>query len=168
VARNEISIKAPPSGVFAVLADPHAFSDWVVGAKRIRYYDPSWPQPGSAFHHTVGFGPLAVRDQTKVVEVDEPRRMVLEARAMPAGVAHVSIDIEPEVGGCRVTMIECPIRGPGSRVYNPVVDALVHVRNDVSLRRLQVIAEGRVRGPGEIPTVAAQSAPMNQPPANRA
>lgn len=144
VARNETLVAAPPEAVFAVLADPHAYSDWVVGAKRIRYYDPSWPVPGASFHHTVGLGPLATRDRTTVVASDPPRRLVLAARAMPAGVAEVTLDIWPEHGGSRVAMTEKPIEGLGLALYNPLLDLLVRARNAESLRRLRVIAESRM------------------------
>jgi uncharacterized protein YndB with AHSA1/START domain len=160
VAHNETLIKAPPEVVFAVLADPHAYSDWVVGARRIRRYDPTWPEPGSEFHHTVGLGPLTVRDKTTSVELDAPRRIVLEARAMPAGVARVAVDIRPEAGGSRVLMEEHPVRGPGAVLYNPVADMIVRLRNAESLRRLKVIAEGRAETaatPGR-PGPAADSA----------
>ena len=145
VSHNEVFIKAPPEVVFAVLADPHAYSDWVMGAKRIRHYDPTWPEPGSEFHHTIGIGLLAVRDKTTSVELNTPKRIVLEARAMPAGIARVAIDIEQEGDGSRVVMEEHPIGGPGAVFYNRIADLVVRVRNAESLRRLKEIAEARAK-----------------------
>ena len=35
MAENEIEIEAPPERVWAVLADPQCFDDWVVGAQNV-------------------------------------------------------------------------------------------------------------------------------------
>jgi hypothetical protein len=61
--------------VFAVLCDPKADADWVVGSHSIRPADADWPAVGSRFHHRVGAGPLTVKDHTKVLGVDPPRRL---------------------------------------------------------------------------------------------
>ena len=58
MARNQRDIDAPPERVFAVLADPRCYPEWVVGSKEIRAADPGFPAPGTRFHHTVGVGPL--------------------------------------------------------------------------------------------------------------
>lgn len=143
MSKNEMLVGVPPEVVFAVLADPHAYSDWVVGAKRIRKYDRHWPEPGTSFHHTVGLGPIATRDKTTVVSIDMPRRLVLRARAMPAGVAEVAIDVWPDDAGSRVVIAERPLAGLGKMLYNPLLDLLIRARNAESLRRLRRIAEGR-------------------------
>lgn len=143
MARNETLITAAPETVFSVLLDAHAYSDWVVGAKRVRHHDAAWPEPGSAFHHTIGFGPLATRDKTTIVALDYPRLIVLSARAMPAGLAEVSLDVWADEQGSRVVMTERPLAGLGRVLYNPALDLLIRARNAASLRRLQIIAEGR-------------------------
>ena len=78
-----------------MLADPDSYAYWVVGSKRIRDADASWPAPGSRFHHTVGVGPLTVDDHTESLAADRPRRLVLRANARPLGVAKVEIELEP-------------------------------------------------------------------------
>lgn len=147
MAWNEMTTTASPQTVFAILSEPHAYSDWVVGAKRVRCYDPEWPAVGTAFHHTIGFGPIAIRDKTTVKSVDPPQGIVLLARAMPAGVAEVRVDISPDGRGSRVTMTEEPLTGLVTAVYTPLLDLIVRARNAESLRRLKVIAEGRARAP---------------------
>ena len=87
MARNSTTVNAPPQIVFDVLADPCAYEHWVVGNKAVRHFDDAWPAPGAEFHHTVGFGPVATKDKTTVVEAEPARRLVLEARAMPVGIA---------------------------------------------------------------------------------
>ena len=39
MAHNEVLVSAPPDAVFAVLSDPCAYPDFVVGTKEIRRYD---------------------------------------------------------------------------------------------------------------------------------
>lgn len=131
----------PPDAVFAVLADAWRYADWVVGAKRIRDVDGSWPAPGSRFHHHVGVGPLSLRDSTVLEEIDPPRRIVLRARARPAGVARVTLDLVATAdGGTDVELREEPISGWARRLHNPLSDALIVVRNRRSLARLGEVA----------------------------
>ena len=144
MARNETDIRARPEDVWAVLVDPHAYPDWVVGARRIRHVEDGWPRPGTAFHHEVGTWPLRVKDNTKVRELVEPTRLVLEARARPAGVAAVTVLLEDRgAEGTHVVLLEEPIGGPAKLVPKPVMDALTHARNAESLRRLRRVVEER-------------------------
>jgi uncharacterized protein YndB with AHSA1/START domain len=82
-----MTVDAPPERVFAVLADPKTYADWVVGSDTIRDADPTWPAPGSRFYHRVGVGPIKVKDHTEVREADRPRKLALHARARPLGTA---------------------------------------------------------------------------------
>jgi uncharacterized protein YndB with AHSA1/START domain len=146
MAVNEGTVDAPPDVVFAVLLDPYCYEHWVVGNRYVRGVDPDWPAPRSQFHHNVGFGPFNTSDSTMAIEVEPPRRLVLEARALPVGVARVEITIEPLDGGrSRVRLVETPVRGPMARIHNPAQDLLIRLRNVECLRRLRHLAEDRVR-----------------------
>jgi uncharacterized protein YndB with AHSA1/START domain len=130
--------------VFAALATPATYADWVVGSDIIRDSDPDWPALGSRFHHRVGWGPVKVEDHTEVVEVDPLHRLVLHARARPLGTALVTLILEPRNGGTFVTITETA-GDPLSRVsINPLTEPLVKRRNDVSLCRLERIAKSGV------------------------
>lgn len=144
MAYNEHVIAASPADVFAVLADGHSYEHWVVGCKRIRAVDASWPHEGSSFHHSVGVGPIHIRDTTSVVSRDGQRSLRLKARAWPAGAAHVDFELAAEGAGTRVSMTENPIAGPAKTLDNPVQQALIKLRNVETLRRLGKLAEGRV------------------------
>lgn len=144
MARNERVIAAAPADVFAVLADGHSYEHWVVGCKRIRAVDASWPHEGASFHHSVGFGPLHIRDTTTVLARDGQHSLRLKARAWPAGVAHVDFELLPEGSGTRVVMTETPVEGPAKILDNPVQQALIRVRNVETLRRLGNLAIARV------------------------
>jgi uncharacterized protein YndB with AHSA1/START domain len=141
VATTEAEFSVPPERVFAVLADPKSYADWVVGSHSVGDADPDWPAVGSRFQHRVGAGPLTLKDHTEVLEVDPPHRIVLRARARPLGTAKVEMVLKPSNGGTHVTMTE--VAGdPLSRLaINPLTDPLVHHRNRESLRRLQRISE---------------------------
>jgi uncharacterized protein YndB with AHSA1/START domain len=142
VARSEKTIAATPQQVWDVLADPESYGHWVVGSKEIREWDPAWPTAGTRFHHRVGFGPLTIADHTEVVEADEPRLLVLKAKARPMGVARVEMHLRKHRAGTLVTMIENP-DGLTRLVFPPPAHLLVRLRNGESLRRLRQLCESR-------------------------
>jgi len=146
VAVNTIEIAAPPETVFDVLADPALYGYWVVGARVIRGADDGFPAPGTRLHHTVGVGPLSLRDHSTVVESERPKRLVLDANLGPIGSALVTLDLIENDGGTRVVMTERASRGIPARLAQRVGDALLRGRNTVSLERLKELAEGRARG----------------------
>ena len=144
MSRTVAFIKAPPDQVFTVLANPYSYEYWVVGCKRIRDVEAEWPQPGSAFFHTVGVGPVATRDETRIVRIEAPHLIELDAHAWPAGEARVTLRVQADAGGSRIEMVEEPTSGPARWLHNPVLDAAAHARNTVALRRLARVAEGRL------------------------
>jgi uncharacterized protein YndB with AHSA1/START domain len=144
MSRNRITIAAPPTSVFRVLDDPDAYPRWVVGARRIRRVDPDWPAEGSRFHHAVGTPAAELHDFTTVLERESPRRLVLEARFLPSGVAKIELDVTPTGDdGSEVTMAEHFCGGPLSHVPSLVTEPALHLRNELSLRRLRDEVERR-------------------------
>jgi uncharacterized protein YndB with AHSA1/START domain len=143
MSRTVLYTSATPEDVFAVLLDPSAYPYWVVGAKKLRQVEDGWPAAGSGFHHSVGVGPLATRDETRIVRIDPPRLLELDAHGWPAGQARVTLRLEGNRDRTRVEMIEEPTEGPARWLHNPLLDAAAHARNTVSLRRLARLAEGR-------------------------
>jgi uncharacterized protein YndB with AHSA1/START domain len=141
MATTRAQIAASPDEVFATLANPENYGDWVVGSDRIRDADPDWPKVGARFHHRIGFGLLKVNDHTEVLEVEPPDRLVMRARARPLGTANVTLLLTAVDGGTQVTMIE--VAGdPLSRLaLNRLTDPLIHLRNVEALRRLKRIVE---------------------------
>jgi uncharacterized protein YndB with AHSA1/START domain len=139
---NETKVDAPPAAVWAVLADPPTYEEWVVGNKAIRDHDPSWPSPGTEFHHEVGFGPMTVKDKTVALESLAPRRLVMNVRALPVGHGIVAFELAESGSGTLVTMGEQPAGGPVKLLW-PVFGPLVKLRNAETLRRLKDLAESR-------------------------
>ena len=133
---------ASPERIFEVLSDPDSYGYWVVGSKRIRDADAGFPKAGTRFHHTVGFGPFEVDDNTEVLEVDPPRLLKLRAKARPLGTANVTMEIQPDGAGSRVAMVEDAGDPLTAFVFNPLTHLLVRGRNVESLNRLRELAEG--------------------------
>jgi hypothetical protein len=132
-----------PERVFAVLADPWVYPTWVVGASRLRAADRAYPRPGARLHHSLGVWPLVLNDETRVEEWDPPRRMVLEAKTRPFGTERVILEARPRGAGCVVRMEEYPATGLVTRIPDVLADAVLHIRNAETLRRLEWVARGR-------------------------
>jgi uncharacterized protein YndB with AHSA1/START domain len=143
VAINEIHIDTPPERVFEVLADFRSYGYWVVGSRKMRGMDPGFPAAGTRFHHQVGVGPLRLNDHTQVLEVDQPRKLILRAKARPLGTAVVDLTLEPQNGGTKVIMREDPGDTLSAFIFNPITHLLVRGRNVESLQRLKGLAEDR-------------------------
>jgi len=147
MARNRVHIAASPEDVFAILADPPRYPEWVVGAAGIRDEDSEFPAPGSRFHHKVGSWPVGLKDYTEVTEVEPPRRIVLKAKARPLGTARIEIELRESAGGTEVAMEEVPGDRLTSLVAgNPVADTVLRVRNAEALARLKRLVEGTPEG----------------------
>jgi uncharacterized protein YndB with AHSA1/START domain len=141
MATTRTQILASPDEVFAALANPENYGDWVVGSDAVRDADPDWPKVGSRFHHRVGLGLLKVDDHTEVLEVEPPHRLVILARARPLGTAEVTISLIGCNGETDVTMIEVAGDRFSRLALNRLTDPLIHVRNAEALRRLKRIVE---------------------------
>ena len=146
MSKNRITVAAAPEQVFDVLDDAQAYARWVLGTRRIRAVDASWPAVGSRFHHAVGSAAGELHDSSKVLERERPRRFVLEVRFRPTGVAHVSIEVAGVAGGSEVSLEERPERGPAAMLPRLVTDPMLRVRNAISLQRLRREIERRVGG----------------------
>ncbi len=146
MAMTVVILAGPPARVFGLLGDPRSLSYFVVGTKTIRRFDPHWPDPGAKVHHTVGIGPLALRDETEVREAEADRHLVLDARIRPFGIFRVEFDLVPHAEGTELTINEYPVSGIAALPsVATVVDRLVKLRNVETARRLQHLAERRER-----------------------
>jgi len=140
---NVREMDCTPEDVFRVLADGWLFPTWVVGASRMRDVDAAWPAVGSKLQHSFGVWPALINDETTVLEYDPPRLLVIQPSGWPLGEARVTLEVKPRGEGCVVRITEDAVRGPGSWVPAPVLDAPLFIRNVETLRRLAFIAEGR-------------------------
>ena len=141
MARTVRTTTASPEAVWAVLADAGLYADWVVGAREVRDASVTWPAVDSVLHHTVGIGPLQLRDRTRVLYREPPRQLVLTARGRPFGQARIDVRLHPSGDGTEISIDEVPSEGLGRLVHSPVVDLTIHLRNKETLRRLARLAE---------------------------
>lgn len=143
MAVNTAHVATPPEDVWAVLADGWRYGNWVVGTSHVRAVEAAWPALGSRLFHASGVWPVVTRDETVVTACTDGRRLELLARGRPMGEARVELELEPADDGCRVTMTEVPVSGPGRWLHTPVSEAMLVRRNDESLARLAATAERR-------------------------
>jgi Polyketide cyclase / dehydrase and lipid transport len=148
MAHNEIYIGAPPERVFAVLSEPRSFARWVVGSREVRRADPGWPSVGTAFDHRVGIWPLTLADNSEVVQCEPARLLKLLVKARPFSKAYVTLGLKASNGGTQLSMDEFAADTRSRLFFNVLTDPLVHVRNNVSLRRLKALSEGKEPIPG--------------------
>lgn len=143
MARSEIEVAGPPEAIWAVLADPGAYGEWVVGTRQITRADAGWPDVGATLDYEVGIDPVSIRDTTRVVEAEPPRLLVLLAQARELGAMTVRVELEPTDEGTRVVLDEHPAEGMVDALHNPLSDAALKARNDLALGRLRQLTEAR-------------------------
>jgi uncharacterized protein YndB with AHSA1/START domain len=135
--------RASPHRIFSVLIDPQTYPSWLAGAADVRAVDDDWPAVGSRFHHRVGFGPLKIADHTEVLEVQPDRLLRLAVRARPLVAATATFSLVGDGERCVVTFQEEPALRLIGNVVRPVLDPMTHVRNHVSLKRLEPLVTAR-------------------------
>lgn len=123
--------------VWGALVDPTTYPSWLIGADAIREIDGDWPDPGSAFHHRVGVGPLKVRDRSRVVAIEPEVRLVLDIRASALIQAKVTFELAALDDATRLRFTEEPEVVILGDVLRPVADLLTRGRNHGSLDRLE-------------------------------
>jgi uncharacterized protein YndB with AHSA1/START domain len=138
-----VLVRRPPERVWEVLADGFAYSEWVVGTRRIRGVDEGWPAVGTSIHYTLGLGPLEFRGRTTSRVVEEGRRLGLEADASSLGTARIMIELLPWGEDTVLLLDEHPLRGPGYRWHNTLSDALLLLRGRPMVKNLARLVESR-------------------------
>ena len=140
MATNRRYFPVAPEAVWSVLADPAGYAYWVVGSKRTRDADAAFPEPGTKFHHTIGFGPFTLDDHTEVLDAEPPRLLRLRAKGRPLGTATVTLRMKPVDGGTEVEISENPDGVYSFLAFNPAVHLFTKGRNAESLMRLEELA----------------------------
>lgn len=141
VAENAVVIEAQPEDVFAVLADPERYAEWVVGTADTSGIDGVWPAPGARLRYRVGVGRVGFSDVTEVVEARQPDRIVLRARMRPFGTTEIELALTPEPRGTRLVMREEPASGFVRATHTRLTDVVLGRRNEAALRRLRRLVE---------------------------
>jgi uncharacterized protein YndB with AHSA1/START domain len=138
-----VLIRRPPAQVWDVLADGHAYAEWVVGTRAIRAVDDGWPEVGTAIHYTVGLGPLTFRGKTIVRRLEPGRQLGLEADGGPLGTARIVIELLEWGDDTVVLLDEHPLRGTAYQLHNAISDAVLLLRGRPMVQNLARLVEKR-------------------------
>ncbi|CAL9315651.1 SRPBCC family protein [Streptomyces sp. NPDC052644] len=134
-------IQSPPSAVWEVLSDPDKYAEWVVGTEETSPLFGTWPEVGATLRYSVALGPVRLEGSTVVRRLEPPNRLELEVRSGPAGTARVAIEIVPWGEDTLVIVDEHPLRGPGARLHNALLESAIQLRHRRMLRRLAEVVE---------------------------
>jgi hypothetical protein len=127
--------------MWALLADPYCFADWVAGTSAVECADPAWPAQGSRLHHRFGPWPFQVRDETTVLASEPSRHLVLQALARPIAEVWVEVWVRPSGGGGSVVTLREDMLGGWAARLCPISEPIQRWRNRRSLGRLLALAE---------------------------
>ncbi|WP_037878204.1 SRPBCC family protein [Streptomyces sp. NRRL F-5727] len=136
-------IRHAPAAVWAVLADPALYGEWVVGTSRSEPLDGSWPEVGSRIRYTVRLGPWSAEGTTTVRHQELVRELELEAAFGRLGTARIFLRLRPWGEETLVVCDEHPLRGPGQVLHNGVSEAALQLRHRSMLARLAEVVEHR-------------------------
>ncbi|MGW7437642.1 SRPBCC family protein [Streptomyces sp. NPDC054849] len=134
-------IRRPPQAVWAVLADPARYGDWVVGTSGSTPLDEAWPEVGSRLRYTVRLGPWSTDGVTTVRHREPGRELELEASFKSLGTARVFLQLRPWGEETLVICDEHPLRGIGATLHNSASEALLQLRHRGMLARLAKVVE---------------------------
>jgi uncharacterized protein YndB with AHSA1/START domain len=145
---NSRAMPVGAAATFAALTEPETYPHWLVGADSIRDVDETWPEPGSRFHHVVGFGPLKIPDHSEVLAIEPGSMLRLKVKARPFVSAVATFEVYGDEQRCVVTLREVPSVRALSTAVRVVLDPSLHLRNQRSLDRLaRHLGAGRSHAP---------------------
>ncbi|MFF4324077.1 SRPBCC family protein [Streptomyces sp. NPDC001568] len=134
-------IRRPPRAVWAVLADPNRYGEWVVGPCDSTPLDSTWPDPGSRLRYTIKLGPWSTEGTTTVRHRETGKELELEAAFKSLGTARIFLQLRPWGEETLVVCDEHPLRGLGGTLHNPLSEAALQLRHRGMLARLARIVE---------------------------
>ncbi|MFF6883019.1 SRPBCC family protein [Streptomyces sp. NPDC012421] len=136
-------VRRPPQSVWAVLADPTSYGEWVAGPSESVPLDDTWPAVDSRLRYRIRLGPWAVEGVTTVRHQETGRELELEAAFPPLGTARIFLQLRPWGEETLVVCDEHPLRGLGGALHNPVSEAALQLRHRGMLARLAAVVERR-------------------------
>ncbi|MFD9003317.1 SRPBCC family protein [Streptomyces sp. NPDC059582] len=139
-------IRRPPPEVWAVLADPTQYGEWVVGPTESVPLDEGWPGTGARLRYTLRLGPWSAEGVTTVRHSEPGRELELEASFKALGTARIFLELRPWGEETLVICDEHPLRGLGGTLHNPVSETFLQLRHRGMLARLAKAVEQRSSG----------------------
>ncbi|MEW1614157.1 MULTISPECIES: SRPBCC family protein [unclassified Streptomyces] len=143
-------IERPVEAVWAVLADPRRYGDWVVGTSESTPDEGTWPELGAGITYTVQLGWWSARGRTVVRRCEAPHVLELEAESGWLGTARIALKVRRWGRNTLVIIDEHPLRGPAAKLHNTAIDAFVQLRHRTMLARLAEVVERTPRGEHQV------------------
>jgi uncharacterized protein YndB with AHSA1/START domain len=138
-------IERSPQQVWAVLADPGRYNEWVVGVAGSVPGQGDWPAVGADLDYKVVLGPWTGRGRTVVRRSEAPHLLELEADSGPLGTARIALEIRPWGEEDTLVIIdEHPLRGAAGALHTAVADVFIQLRHRTMLKRLAEAVERSV------------------------
>ncbi|MGW6418978.1 SRPBCC family protein [Streptomyces sp. NPDC055055] len=134
-------IRRSPRSVWAVLADPTLYGEWVVGPCESTPLDATWPAPGSRLRYTIRLGPWSAEGSTTVRHQEAGKELELEAAFKSLGTARIFLQLRPWGEETVVVCDEHPLRGLSSSLHNSVSETVLQLRHRGMLARLARLVE---------------------------
>ncbi|MFF3728151.1 SRPBCC family protein [Streptomyces erythrochromogenes] len=134
-------VRCPPHSVWAVLADPTLYGEWVVGPSESTPLDDAWPASGSRLRYTVRLGPWSAEGTTTVRHQEAGRELELEASFKALGTARIFLQLRPWGEETLIVCDEHPLRGLGGSLHSFVSEAALQLRHRGMLARLARLVE---------------------------
>lgn len=132
-------VKAPPTGVFALICAPERLPEWNVSVEKARRVKPDEPvRVGSRAVMTGRLLGQPLESETEVVEFEAPR--VLCTRAVRGPRLVTRFTLEPQDDTTQV-MIEVTGDVPGGIIGERLAEGFLRRELTASLQRLQVLGE---------------------------
>ncbi|MEU6850406.1 SRPBCC family protein [Actinacidiphila alni] len=135
-------IERSPQQVWAVLADPGRFHEWVVGVADSVPGDSDWPKVGAHLTYKVVLGPWTGSGRTVVRRSEEPCLLELEAESGALGTARIALEVRPWGDTDSLVIIdEHPLRGAAGSLHTAAADVFIQLRHRGMLKRLADVVE---------------------------
>jgi carbon monoxide dehydrogenase subunit G len=143
VPRNEASvdIERPAEAIFPWLLERDKRLQWVEGLESSDPLDGPEPRAGSRFRETIAQHGLRTTVETRIAEIDPPRRLTLAVDGRRFEV-RTETRLEERDGRTRVvSSIDTKVRGLGGRVAGAVVSSQAQGSLERSLATLKRLVE---------------------------
>ncbi|HET6877544.1 MAG TPA: SRPBCC family protein [Jatrophihabitans sp.] len=126
---------AAPSDVWAIIADPRTYANWVAGTATSRGETGDWPAVGSSLRHRWGVWPARFRDRSTVTACQHQRQLELDVRVGRLAAVAVTIRLAPDAFGTRIVLRESVVTG-AALLFRPLTRRFQLWRNRRSLAAL--------------------------------
>jgi carbon monoxide dehydrogenase subunit G len=143
VPRNEaaVDIERPAAQVFPWLLERERRLQWVEGLESSESLDGPEPRAGSRYRETIAQHGLRTTVETRIAELDPPRRLTLAVAGRRFEV-RTETRLEERDGRTRVaSTIDTKVRGLGGRVAGAVVSSQAQGSLERSLQALKRLVE---------------------------